>query len=93
MTERQIKVLNNMASHNPSGRYTITMGDGSQATLSVMSYDHITNEGHWTLSYLSYSVDLYSHMDIPSYDSNILRYMYDEYIKELKESLLHKELD
>lgn len=82
-----------MAMHNPSGRYTITMGDGSEATLSVDRYDHTTNEGKWTLSYLSYSVDLYSHMGIPSYDSNVLRYMYDVYIGELKESLLYKELD
>lgn len=78
-----------MVGHHPSGRYTITMGDGSEATLSLMSYNHLTNEGHWTLSYLHYTVDLYSHMDIPSYDSNILRCMYSMYIKELKGSLLH----
>ena len=88
MTERQIKVLNNMVGHSPTNRYTIVMDDGSVSTLSVERYDHMTNEGKWTLSYLSYSVDLYSHMDIPSYDSNILRYMYDVYIQELKGSLL-----
>lgn len=86
MTSRQIKVLNNMACHNPTGRYSIVMGS-EEVTLSVMSYDHITNKGHWTLSYLSYTVDLYSDMVISSFDSNVLRYMYDEYIKELKGSL------
>ena len=78
-----------MVGHHPSGRYTITMGDGSEATLSLDRYDHMSNQGKWTLSYLSYSVTLYSHMDIPSYDSNILRYMYDSYIRELTGSLTH----
>jgi len=82
-----------MVNHSSNGRYTITMGDGSTASLSLDRYDPMSNQGKWTLSYLSYSVDLYSHMGIPSYDSNVLRYMYDEYIKELKESLLYKELD
>ena len=88
MTERQIKVLNNMVGHSPTGRYTIVMDDGSEATLSVERYDHMTNEGKWTLSYSTYWVDLYSHIDISPYDSNILRYMYDVYIQELKGSLL-----
>ena len=89
MTERQIKVLNNMVGHSPTGRYTITMGDGSEAALSVERYDPITNKGKWTLWYSTYWVHLYSHIDISPYDSNILRYMYDVYIQELKGSLLY----
>ena len=89
MTDRQIKVLNNMAGHSPTNRYTIVMDDGSEAALSVERYDPITNKGKWTLWYSTYWVHLYSHIDISPYDSNILRYMYDVYIQELKGSLLY----
>lgn len=81
MTLRQIKSLNIMACSNPTGRHEF-MFNGEMITLSVMSYDHTTNEGHWTLSYPSYMIDLYSHMDIPPYDKRILRYMYTEYYNE-----------
>ena len=89
MTERQIKVLNNMVGHSPTGRYTIVMDDGSEVTLSVEGYDPMTNQGVWTLSYSTHWVDLYSCDDISPYDSNVLRYMYDVYIGELKGSLLY----
>ena len=88
MTSRQIKVLNNMANHNSSGSYSVVLG-GQTITISVSWYDPMTNQGVWTLSYLSYSVELHSDKDIPSYDSNILRLMYTMYIYELKDSLIN----
>lgn len=78
MTSDQIKSLNLMACSSPTGHQF--MFNGEMITLSVMSYDHTTSKGHWTLSYPSYMIDLYSHMDIPPYDKRILRYMYDEYM-------------
>ena len=82
MTSEQIRALNTMACSNPTNRFEFIF-DGVLVTLSVMSYDHTTNEGHWNLSYPSYTIDLYSQSDLLSYDRGVLRSMYTEYYNRL----------
>jgi hypothetical protein len=72
MTEQQIQALSKMTS-NGSYEFSIGCESGVICIKLVMV-------GHWMLSYHTHDVHLYYNTDISSYDSFILRHMYNSYL-------------
>jgi hypothetical protein len=72
MTEQQIQALSKMTSN---GSYEFSM-----AHESGVIWLHGWGVGHWMLSYHTHDVHLYYNTDISSYDSFILRHMYNSYL-------------
>ena len=70
MTEKQIQALSKMTSN---GSYEFSRESGVICIKLVEA-------GHWMLSYHDHDVHLYYNTDISSYDSFILRHMYNSYL-------------
>jgi hypothetical protein len=72
MTEQQIQALSKMTS---DGSYEFSIGCESGVICIKL-----VESGHWMLSYHTHDVHLYYNTDISSYDSFILRHMYNSYL-------------